>query len=139
VRLLVLTALTLGSCSSPGGLPGALMPDELTLGHGQMAGGLEGSYGGHSPILEYDGDFTSTSLALTWDLPTFKEQDDLDRETQRNMALLLDRMVAEEEAEEAAVLEEKQPPPTWLAAAFMGVLMLGTLFFWIKGKRSKAW
>ena len=139
MRLLVLTVLTLGSCSSPGGFLGALTPDELTLGHGQMTGELAGGYLDHDRSFDFDGDYTSSSLALTWHLPTFKEQDDPARETQRNMALLLDRMVAEEEAEEAAVLEEKQPPPTWLAGAFMGVLMLGTLFFWIKGKRSKSW
>jgi len=139
VRLAVLTVLTLASCSSPGGLAGALMPDELTLGHGQSAGNLAGGYLDHNPNYEYEGDYTSSSVALTWNLPTFGEPEGTDRETQRNMSLLIDRMVAQEEAEEAAVLEEKQPPPTWLAAVFMGVFLIGALFFWIKGKRSKSW
>ena len=100
-----------------------------------------GGYTGHNDMFEYEGDGEgeSTYAALTWDIPSFKSENGMSRETQRNFSLLVDHMVAEEglssedvEADEAEtstpVREFKLPtmkgrkPPSavlWGLAAFL--------------------
>jgi|3_EtaG_2_1085321.scaffolds.fasta_scaffold51169_2 hypothetical protein len=96
--------LLLASCQTWGWSDTAdvLMPDEFTLGSGSVDSSLSGAtnpwhdqQGDEWPI-DMDGESESTYAALTWDLPSFKSDNGMSRETQRNLALLVDHMVAEE-------------------------------------------
>ena len=100
--------LLLSSCQTWGWseTADALMPDEFTMGSGSssMNTHTTGGYIGHNDMYEYDGDGEgeSTYAALTWHLPSFKSDNGMSRETQRNFALLVDHMVAEEKLDEAS-------------------------------------
>lgn len=87
--------LLLASCQSWGwsDAADALMPDELIVGHG--SGQHDGVLLNHQD-LPYYGESTSTSLALSWDIPSIKSDNGMSRETQRNLALLVDHMAREE-------------------------------------------
>ena len=138
MRYTPLLLLLLASCQrwSWEGAADALMPDELIVGHG--SGQHDGVLLNHQD-LPYVGESTSTSLAFSWDIPSFKSDNGMSRETQRNFSLLVDHMVAAEglsfddvEADEAEtstpVREFKLPtmkgrkPPSavlWGLAAFL--------------------
>ena len=94
--------LLLASCQTWGwsDTADALMPDEFTMGQGSssMNTHTTGGYSGHQDMYEYDGagEGESTYAALTWHLPSIKSDNGMSRETQRNLALLADHMVAEE-------------------------------------------
>jgi len=107
-----------------------------------------GGYIGHNDMYEYDGagEGESTYAALTWHLPGIQKSDGMSRETQRNMALLVDHMVAEEigvvEEEPATTtmtLREGAPtPPWWLPYVFGGGILLFLIFMGIKS-RGNGW
>ncbi len=87
--------LLLASCQTWGWSDTAdlMMPDELIIGHGK--GQHTGSLLAHHD-LPYSGDTEANSLALSWSLPSFKSDNGMSRETQRNLALLVDHMANEE-------------------------------------------
>ena len=91
----LLLLLLCSSCQrwSWGGAADVLIPDELIVGHG--SGQHDGVLLNHQD-LPYHGESKSTSLALSWDIPSVKSDNGMSRETQRNFALLIDHMVAEE-------------------------------------------
>jgi hypothetical protein len=105
--------LLLASCQTWGWseTADALMPDEFTMGEGSssMNTHTTGGYIGHQDMYEYDGDGEgeSTYAALTWHIPSFKSDNGMSRETQRNFALLVDHMVAEEKLDEARDEDEE--------------------------------
>ena len=100
--------LLLASCQTWGwsDTADALMPDEFTMGQGSSTMNTQttGGYIGHNDMYEYEGDGEgeSTYAALTWHLPSFKSDNGMSRETQRNFALLVDHMVAEEKLDESS-------------------------------------
>ena len=100
----------------------ALMPDEFTLGSGSSTASLDGkidAWGYDSWPSTYIGESESSYAALTWDLPSIKSDNGMSRETQRNLALLVDHMVAEEGIE--APVEDGEGEP---AAATGGPLKM---------------
>ena len=94
--------LLLSSCQSWGwsDTADALLPDEFTMGSGSSSASLDGKLDTHwgydSWDSTYAGDSESTYAALTWHLPSVKTDNGMSRETQRNLALLVDHMVKEE-------------------------------------------
>ena len=135
-----------------------LMPDEFTMGQGSssMNTHTTGGYTGHSNMFEYEGDGEgeSTYAALTWRLPSFKNDNGMSRESQRNLALLVDHMVAEEglsseegEAEEPEVAVTAGPlklnlrpgvslPPKEIIFGVLGALLL--LFLLVRYRANAA-
>ena len=138
----VLAALCLGGCSSMGGPTDWLLPDALTVGQGSSTLGGDCSDGGHDFGL--DGEEESTYAALTWKLPGIERSDGMSRETQRNMALLIDKMVEDEigvvdDATGGPALKDGVPsPPWWLPYAFGGAILLFLAFMGLKS-RSNGW
>ena len=140
LRPLLVGALALGGCSTPGGLGNALTPDEFTLGKGLTDSNLSGAtnpwydqQGGDWPI-DMEGETESTYMALTWDLPTWDSPETReDRRKIREESLILD--MAAEEQEEAPVLE----PPDWLPKVFGGAIVLLLIYVWFKLKRNNGW
>tara|TARA_R110002020_G_scaffold8645_4_gene34363 strand:- start:332 stop:814 length:483 start_codon:yes stop_codon:yes gene_type:complete len=90
--------LLLVSCQSWGwdDTADVLIPDEFTWGVGSSTVDTAGGYNGHSDIWEYLGDGESSYAALTWHLPSMKSDNGMSRETQRNLALLVNHMTEEE-------------------------------------------
>ncbi len=125
-----------------------LLPDEFTMGSGSSTmNTLGGHRNAEAPAYEYNGESDSTYAALTWDLPGIQKSDGMSRETQRNMALLLDKMVAEEIGEvddsdsplPGMTLREGAPrPPWWLPYVFGGGILLFLIFMGIKS-RGNGW
>ena len=131
----------------------ALMPDEFTMGQGSST---MSTLGGHvlseTPAYSYDGEGESTYAALTWHIPSFKSDNGMSRETQRNFALLVDHMVAEEglsseESEEPEVAVTAGPlklnlrpgvtlPPKEILFGVLGALLL--LFLMVRYKANAA-
>ena len=152
MRLLALLCVwSLWGCSSMSGPADWLLPDQFTLGQGSSTSALTGevsdSYGWHDFDLDSTGESESTYAALTWDLPGVQKSDGMSRETQRNMALLLDKMVAEEIGEvddsdlslPGMTLREGAPsPPWWLPYVFGGGILLFLVFMGLKS-RSNGW
>jgi hypothetical protein len=146
VRALALLCVwSLWGCSSVSGPADWLLPDELTVGQGSSTLGGDFSDGVHDFGL--DGEEESTYAALTWDLPGIEKSDGMSRETQRNMALLLDKMVAEEIGEvddsdspaTAMTLRDGAPtPPWWLPYIFGGGILLFLAFMGLKS-RGNGW
>ena len=117
------------------GAADVLIPDEFTMGQGSssMNTHTTGGYSGHQDMYEYDGagEGESTYAAFTWRLPSVSGNDSgMDRETQRNLSLLIDKMVDEEiEAEADSPVREfalptmkgRKPPSAvlWGLAAFL--------------------
>jgi hypothetical protein len=141
---------SLWGCSSVSGPADWLLPDELTLGQGSstsaLSGGLSDGYF-HDFDFDSTSDIESTYAALTWDLPGIEKSDGMSRETQRNMALLLDKMVAEEIGEvddsdspaTVMTLRDGAPtPPWWLPYVFGGGILLFLAFMGLKS-RSNGW
>ena len=109
----LLLLLLLSSCQSWGwsDTADALLPDEFTMGSGSSSASLDGKLDTHwgydSWDSTYAGDSESTYAALTWHLPSVKSDNGMSRETQRNIALLVDHMVREEGIEESGESEAK--------------------------------
>ena len=138
---------SLGGCSSVSGPADWLLPDEFTLGQGSAEYDLSGGHMNSEPAYAYDGESESTYAALTWDIPSIRESDGMSRETQRNMGLLIDKMVEEEIGEVAdsdstpsgMTLREGAPtPPWWLPYGFGGGILLFLIFMGLKS-RSNGW
>ena len=141
--LALLCVWSLAGCSSVSGPLDWITPDELTLGRGSAAHDMTGGYSGHNEAFAYDGESESTYAALTWDIPGFEKSDGMSRDTQRNMALLIDQMVEDEVAVEGGspslVLKDGvPPPPPWLPYAFGGAILLFLTFMGLKS-RSNGW
>lgn len=104
--------LLLSSCQSWGwsDTADALLPDEFTLGEGSSSINTIGGYQGHHHMYEYDGEGESTYAALTWHLPSVKTDNGMTRETQRNLALLVDHMASEQGLTAAAEEPEGVEP-----------------------------
>ena len=133
----------LAGCSSVGGPLDWVVPDELTLGRGSAAHDMTGGYSGHNEAFAYDGESESTYAALTWDIPGFEKSDGMSRDTQRNMALLLDQMVEDEvvveDGSSISALKDGVPsPPPWLPYAFGGAILFFLIFMGLKS-RGNGW
>ena len=138
---------SLGGCSSVSGPADWVRPAECTLGQGSAEYDLSGGHMNSEPAYAYDGESESTYAALTWDIPSIRESDGMSRETQRNMGLLIDKMVEEEIGEVAdsdstpsgMTLREGAPtPPWWLPYGFGGGILLFLIFMGLKS-RSNGW
>ena len=145
--LALLSVWSLVGCSSVSGPLDWVTPDELTFGQGSSEYAWAGGHLGSDPAYSYDGENESTYAALTWDLPGIEKSDGMSRETQRNMALLLDKMVEEEIGEvddsdlslPGMTLREGAPsPPWWLPYVFGGGILLFLVFMGLKS-RSNGW
>ena len=142
LRPLLVGALALGGCSTPGGLGNALTPDEFTLGKGLTDSNLSGAtnpwydqQGGDWPI-DMEGETESTYMALTWDLPTWDSPETReDRRKIREESLILD-MAAEERSLPLSRLNKTTLPPTWLFVGVAGVLAFLVIAAMKKSKRS---
>ena len=138
----LLCVWSLAGCSSVGGPLDWVIPDEFTLGQGAQTLGGTFSDGVHD--FDLDGEEVSTSAALTWKIPGIERSDGMSRETQRNMALLIDKMVEDEigvvdDATGAPALKEGGPaPPWWLPYGFGGAILLFLAFMGLKS-RSNGW
>ena len=142
MRGAALLALTLAGCASMHGPLDVLTPDERTLGRGSASIDTAGGNTGHSNMNEDEGEEESTYAALTWDLPTWEGKDGgMDRETQRNLSLLIDQMVEDEVEEEPSGLMAQNggpSPPPWLPYAFGGAILLFLMFMGLKS-RGNGW
>ena len=118
-----------------------VVPDEFTIGQGTQDLGGTFSDGVHD--FDLDGEEVSTSAALTWKIPGIERSDGMSRETQRNMALLIDKMAVEEAVvvpeDTSLTLREGAPtPPWWLPYVFGGGVLLFLAFMGLKS-RSNGW
>ena len=152
MRLLAIgLALTLGGCASWHGPLDVVTPDELTLGQGRssatMTGGVDTWWEGDDWPIETEGESEATYVALSWDIPTWQgHEDGMSRETQRNLALLIDQMV-QEEVEDAnddsdsllTLAEGAKAPPTWLPLALIGTAAVIVLGFALRSRRREEW
>ena len=138
----LLCVWSLAGCSSVGGPLDWVIPDEFTIGQGTQNLGGTFSDGVHD--FDLDGEEVSTSAALTWKIPGIERSDGMSRETQRNMALLIDKMVEDEigvvdDATGAPALKEGSPtPPWWLPYGFGGAILLFLIVMGLKS-RSNGW
>lgn len=141
----LLCVWSLAGCSSVGGPLDWVIPDEFTIGQGTQDLGGTFSDGVHD--FDLDGEQDSTYAALTWKIPGIERSDGMSRETQRNMALLIDKMaiekavIAPEDTGLAAnlTLKEGAPaPPWWLPYAFGGAILLFLIVMGLKS-RSNGW
>lgn len=143
-------ALTLGGCASWHGPLDVITPDELTLGQGRssatMTGGVDTWWEGDDWPIETEGESEATYVALSWDIPTWQgHEDGMSRETQRNLALLIDQMAeeqVEEQSGEAPMLrlaEGATPPPAWLPFALGGIGLVIVLGFALRSRKQDEW
>ena len=143
MRLLALLALTLAGCAMSGPLD-VITPDELTFGSGHAETSVDG--------LERGAASESTYAALTWDLPSWEGREGgMDRETQRDLSLLIDRMATEmaEGYQEGVELRESggtlplingaEPPPAWLPFTLIGAGLVIVLGFVLYSRRRDQW
>ena len=108
---------------------------------------LGGHISSEDPAYSYDGEGESSYAALTWHLPGVEKSDGMSRETQRNMALLIDQMVEDEieaEAEPsgwgAATVDGEAPEvPTWLPLVLGGVVVVVLLAGVLFTRRQSSW
>ena len=145
--------LLIASCQrwSWSGAADVITPDELTLGQGRssstMSGGVDTWWEGDDWPIETESENEASYVALTWDIPTWQgHEDGMSRETQRNLALLIDQMVDQEvtEIESESVLgmalvEGAKPPPSWLPMALGGIVIAGMLAFFLTSRRQDKW
>lgn len=125
--------LLLTSC---GGMRAAelLTPDEFTIGHG--IGEQSGIVSRDNPIAGYEGESQSTYAALTWSLPSFKDEDRLTRDERNAIREHNFKRAGEPEAQADA---EGASPPLWLPVAVFGILLIGFLGFWATNRRKNLW
>lgn len=126
-----------------------ITPDELMLGQGsssaRMGGSVDTWWEGDDWPLETETTSESTYAALTWDIPTWQgKEDGMDRETQRNLALLIDQLVEKEtaEAEPDSILtlaEGAQAPPIWLVVALGGVIITVVIVLAVRSGKDDEW
>lgn len=158
MKILQLTLLfLLASCQTWGWseTADALMPDEFTLGQGSSEFGSTSGHIGYEPAYADEGESESTYAALTWDIPSLKTDDGMDRRTQRNLSLLIDHMAAERDLSSLSLDTEipkptkeepffklaegvKQPPKSVLYFG-LGLLICLILFVIIKIRTSDPW
>lgn len=133
--------LLLASCSATS-IADVVMPDEFTLGHADTTSALVGGYMGHNSMYEYDGESSTTAVALTWHLPPINEPMSRDeRHSIREASLLIDEeAVVEEEQFAGSMATGSMFKADWRHAtvfgAIMGVLLLILGF---KLQRSNGW
>ena len=143
-NLSFLSVWILAGCSSVSGPLDWAIPDEFTLGQGSSDYAWAGGHLGSDPAYAYEGEMDSTYAALTWDLPGIEKSDGMSRETQRNMALLIDQMVEDEIAVEepgtpGITLRDGAPtPPWWLPYVFGAAVLLFLVFMGLKS-RGNGW
>jgi hypothetical protein len=149
--------LLLASCQTWGWSETAdvLLPDEFQIGEGSSSLNTVGGYTGHSNMYEYMGEGESTYAALTWHLPQVKSENGMSRETQRNLALLVDHMAEEEGLVAADPIEAEAPeevsagplklnlregvalPPKEVGYGLLAVLLIGVVFVRLKQRSSR--
>ena len=143
--LALLCVWSLAGCSSVGSPLDWAIPDELTLGQGSSDYAWSGGHMGSDPAYAYAGENESTYAALTWDLPGIEKSDGMSRETQRNMALLIDQMVEDEGLSVAPEPGTKKPvsdtpePPPWMPYALGGIVAVFALAMLVRSRRSNGW
>jgi len=118
------------------------MPDELTLGHADTTSALVGGrQTGNQPMHEYDGDSSTTAVALTWRLPPINEpmsREERHRIREENLAL--DEAVAEELAVDTTMANGGTYKADWRhAAGFGGVIAFLLIGLLVKLTRSNGW
>ena len=149
--------LLLASCQTWGWSDTAdvLLPDEFQIGEGSSSINTLGGYTNHNDMFEYNGEGESTFAALTWHLPSVKSDNGMSRETQRNLALLVDHM-AEEEGLTVEEPVEGEPvdeivagplklnlregvslPPKEVGFAMLGALLVGLVLLRLKNRSSR--
>lgn len=142
--------MLLGGCASMHGPLDVITPDEITLGQGRssatMTGGVDTWWEGDDWPVETESEGEATYVALSWDIPTWQgHEDGMSRETQRNLALLIDQMVeaqVEDEAVDGPMLtlaEGATPPPAWLPFALGGIGLVIVLGFALRSRSRDEW
>ena len=141
MRITLIVALCLGGCSTTSSPLDIISPDQLTVGHGQ------GSHSGDAFRNDgygagYDGESESIYAALTWNLPSFKDDDRLTREERHAIRAL--HLNADTEAEPALdtklnLRDGMAPPPSWLPYAIGGGLLTFLLLVFVKSRRTNGW
>ena len=132
--------LLLASCSSTS-IADVVMPDELTLGHADTTSALVGGYTGHQPMNEYDGESSSTAIALSWHLPPINEpmpRDEWQRIREEN--LVRDEVIIEELDIDTTMANGGAYKADWRhAAGFGGVIAVLLIGLLVKLQRSNGW
>lgn len=140
--LALLCVWSLAGCSSVSGPLDWVLPDEVSVGQGTQALGGSFSDGVHDFAL--DGEQDSTYAALTWKIPGVERSDGMTRETQRNMALLIDKMVDDEigatdsQGDPISPLSKVKLPPTALLVG-VGLVMVFLVLAAMKKSRRSSW
>lgn len=133
--------LLVASCSTPA--QNAILPDELTLGHGrgtsQMGGTVTPWWENEEWPVDMEGESESMYVALTWDLPSINDEPkSTERGDVRASSVILD--LAEEEAENTPIgAGATFQADGRHAAIFAGVIGLLIIFLLIKLRRSNGW
>ena len=142
MRITLIVALCLGGCSTTSSPLDIISPDQLTIGRGStsMGGYLDEPQGMHD--FDFDGEAESTYAALTWDIPSFKDDDRLTREERHAIRAL--HLNADTEAEPALdtklnLRDGMAPPPSWLPYAIGGGLLTFLLLVFVKSRRTNGW
>ena len=141
MRITLIVALCLGGCSTTSSPLDIITPDQLTVGHGQ------GSHSGDAFRNDgygagYDGESESTYAALTWNLPSFKDDDDrLTREERHAIREFWLNADAEAVAATSTTLNLREgvTPPDWLPYAIGGGLLSFLLLVFLKSRRTNGW
>ena len=145
--------LLLASCQSWGWseTADALLPDEVTLGNGSgnsaFTGQVDTWWENEDWPVDIESESKSTFASLTWHIPSVKSDNGMSRETQRNLALLVDQMASEQgltvsdgapEVVEAPISstplqlnlrEGVSLPPKEVLFGVLGALVLALMFF----------
>ena len=134
--------LLLASCASTS-IADVVMPDELTLGHADTTSALVGGYAGHQPMYGYDGDSSTTAVALTWKLPQFSNEQ-VGRSSEWEATREANMVPYETEEEEEIFSESMATGATFKAdwrhaTAFGSVLVLLLIVLLVKLQRSNGW
>lgn len=132
MRLLALLALTLAGCAAMHGPLDVITPDELTIGQGHAQTSIDG--------LDRGAESESTYAALTWDLPSF-QNDEMAREERQ--ALRAFYLQADEEVVEDTgglmLINGVEPPPAWLPFTLIGAGLVIVLGFVLYSRRRDQW
>ena len=145
MRITLIVALCLGGCSTTSSPLDIISPDQLTVGHGQGTYGFDGKMdarGDDSWPSTYDGESESTYMALTWDIPPFKDDDRLTREERHAIRSLNLNAATEAEPVPDTKLNLRDgmaPPPPWLPYAIGGGLLAFMLLVFLKSRNSNGW